>query len=425
MKTTTRSAAFIRTILPALVLAAIACRKSSAPIAVDPSIMSRVAAIAAVGEPTTLEQLDRFHPEPPPGQNAAPLYLNAFASLHPEDANSPTLLEHNAGVPALLLQAAERTSCRYPIALTNGALTLLPHLSKFKLSAKILQLDAVRQATANNAEGSAAAIVAGIRLARSLDNEPFSNSKLVQYATLALVLEGLERSLSLRPFSGKQLDRVQAALLGAEEGASVGKAMIGERVVALAAFESTDEKLAEILTTLDANVPRASLARYRRLGFLTADCAFTLDYYANAIAAAATPFPQAFAAADRVPVPTPQAAFDDRRLISAMFLSANRRVFEKSAEAVARIRIARTVLAVEHHRLRNGGVPPATLDDLFGDLTKVPADPYDGKPLRYVSNGGRGYKVWSISARPNGNSGDGSGDTGAPTNAPLAMTIER
>ncbi len=45
------------------------------------NVEARVAAIRAKGYPITLEELDAWHPTPPPGENAADIYLQAFAAL--------------------------------------------------------------------------------------------------------------------------------------------------------------------------------------------------------------------------------------------------------------------------------------------------------------------------------------------------------
>jgi hypothetical protein len=52
---------------------------------------------------------------------------------------SPTFLAHNQKALPLLFQAAERKSCRYPVVLTDGAATLLPHLAKIKKCAALLE----------------------------------------------------------------------------------------------------------------------------------------------------------------------------------------------------------------------------------------------------------------------------------------------
>jgi hypothetical protein len=63
---------------------------------------------------------------------------------------------------------------------------------------------------------------------------------------------------------------------------------------------------------------------------------------------------------------------------------------------VAHERLAVTALAVERWRITHGGRPPASLTDLVpGFLPALPADPYDGRPLRYL-NRTNSYVLYSI-----------------------------
>jgi hypothetical protein len=66
------------------------------------------------------------------------------------------------------------------------------------------------------------------------------------------------------------------------------------------------------------------------------------------------------------------------------------------ATVIARIRAARTTLAIERWRLAHGGSPPDSLADLVpGYLCAVPADPFDDRALRYRKLT-RGYVVYGL-----------------------------
>jgi hypothetical protein len=63
--------------------------------------------------------------------------------------------------------------------------------------------------------------------------------------------------------------------------------------------------------------------------------------------------------------------------------------------AEARVKLGRTALALEGHRLTHGGYPGA-LDALVPDiLPQVPVDPFDEKPIRYLKDGDR-VLVYSV-----------------------------
>lgn len=362
------------------------------------AVSNHLAAIAAVGEPVTLDQLSRIYEEPPAAQNAAPLYAQAFAILRAEGSDSPDFLARNENALALLLQAAERPSCRYPIALTNGLTAVLPHLSRITTCAKLLRMEAVGQATQGQTDRATAAILAGLRLARSLDNEPLLLSRLVEMATLGQALEALQQSLNQRRFTDAELLHLLTALRDAEPAVSLRRAMLGERANLVAAFQSSDEGLADAMAISGGGaVPEFSLRSYRSEGHLEGDFAFALNFMSNLVALASTPYPQALDAAARMKLPDTQTTLADKLVVSALLLQAPIGPVSKGAEAIARIRLTRTVLAVERYRLKRGGALPASLADVTAELSDdIPNDPFDGQPLRYRQRSTGGYSVWAV-----------------------------
>jgi hypothetical protein len=84
-------------------------------------------------------------------------------------------------------------------------------------------------------------------------------------------------------------------------------------------------------------------------------------------------------------------------LISPCILPAIAAAQKKSAGGVALLRVAQTVLAVERYRLANTNSLPSSLTELVPQfIPVVPADPFDGKPLRFKLIPKRGYMVYSI-----------------------------
>jgi hypothetical protein len=110
------------------------------------SISNKLAAITQAGQPVTGKELDDWYAAPPDADNAAALYAQAFAALTKDDPKSPAFLSRNQKALQLLLQAAERKSCRYPVDLSAGYLATLPHLGNIKRCASLLEAEAVAQA---------------------------------------------------------------------------------------------------------------------------------------------------------------------------------------------------------------------------------------------------------------------------------------
>lgn len=390
------------------------------------AVSNYLAAIAAAGEPVTLDQLSRIYEEPLAAQNAAPLYARAFAALRVEVANSPAFLAENQEALALLLQAAERPFCRYPVALTNGLRALFPHLAEIRTCSRLLRQEAVSQAARGHTDAATTALLAGFRLARSLDNEPVLISKLVQIASLGEAFDALQQSLNQKSFTDAELLRLLTALRDAEPAVAFRRAMLGERANLVAVFQSSEEGLAEAMAVSGGSAaPQFSLRSYRSAGYLQGDFAFALDFMSNLVALASVPYPQALDAAASMKIPDTQTALDEKLVVSALLLPAPAGPVKKGAEAVARIRLARTVLAVERYRLKHGGVLPTSLADVSAELSGgVPEDPFDGQPLRYKQLSARGYTVYSVGAD---RKDDGGAVQGTDVKAPLdvVMTISR
>ena len=164
---------------------------------------------------------------------------------------------------------------------------------------------------------------------------------------------------------------------------------------------------------------------YRSGGHLQGDFAFALDFMSNLVAVVDLPYPQALDAAAGMKIPDTQTVLDEKLVVSAVLLPEPARFVNKGAEAVARIRLARTVLAVERYRLKHDGALPTSLADVSAELSGgVPEDPFDGQPLRYKKLPARGYTVYSVGAD---RKDDGGAVQGPDVKTPLdvVMTISR
>ena len=392
------------------------------------AVSNQLAAVTAAGDPATLDQLSRMYEEPPVGQNAALIYAQAFAALSADGANAPDFLAHNREAVALLLQAADRPLCRYPVALTNGITALLPHLSSIRTCATLLRQEAVSQAASGDTDAATTAILAGFRLGRSLDNEPVLVSKLVEIASLEQALEGLHESLNQKSFTDGELLRLQTALSDAELAVNFRRAILGERAILVAVFQSSDEKLAEgMAATGESNAAAtpSMLSIYRLGGHLEEDFAFALDFMSKLVELVDLRYPQALDAAAEMKILDTQSVLNQKLVVSAVLLPKPVRFVTTSAEAVARIRLARTVLAVEHYRLKHDGALPISLADLTAELPGgIPEDPFDGQPLRYKALPGRGYTIYSVGTN---RKDDGGIVQGPDVKTPLdvVMTISR
>ncbi len=393
-----RAVAIAGTGLVVVVLAVIAVvllRGRSASQSLKAGVQAKLDAIRAAGEPVTLEELNNYYPEPPAGENAAELYAQAFAALTADDPKSPAFLSKNQRAVALLLQAAERKSCRYPLDLREGDSLRSRHLQGIKKSAQLLQAEAIAQAKRDRTDAATKAILAGVRLARSLDNEPIAISKLVEFACLALAIQGLEQALAQTRFTEAHLARVQATLREAESAVSFRHILIGERAFTLAWFQAPPEEWATLWSSLDKDrKPSMDHVAYRKSPLFWRDYQFVLDWFSNALAVAEMPFPQCLDADLDSGLATAKA---EKLFVSSLRIPEIGLLRERAARIAAQLRVAQTALALERYRLKHDNALPASLAALTpAFIEAVPADPFDGQPLRFRRLPDKGYVVYSI-----------------------------
>src|SRR2546423_15397282 len=208
----------------------------------DAALNLRLDAIRQAGYPVTLAELSDFYAEPPAMENAAPLYLDAFAALAPLEAGSPAFLTQNKETLGLLHQAAARKRCRYPADLTKGANALLPHLAKFKKSAQLLSHQASNCASKGQIDLAVQSLLDGLRLGRSLEEEPLVLSHVMQIAAENMMQAALESMLGRKGFSEEHLALLQAAFHEAESGMPLARSLAGERCMGVAAFQLPPEE---------------------------------------------------------------------------------------------------------------------------------------------------------------------------------------
>jgi hypothetical protein len=379
-------------------------------------------AIRKQGYPASLAELDAWYPSVPAAENVALVYTNAFGlltnlagtnarfmswlppigqSVSPEDGRDlKAMLVENEPALRLLYAVPATGRSRYPIHLADGPSTELSHLMKLKQAVSLLSAEALLRASDGDAEGATQAFLAAGRLAESLSEEPILLSQFVRYADWAILLPRLERALSLTPFTEAQLASLQKTVEGAEQPQAAVRAMAGKRAMNLSVFSSRE--IMEVVfkagqgsgSRSDKLLTAASVSLYRVTGLLGKDKAFYFDRIGRHVAALELPYPDRFAAEAQLATLTnmPGRLY----IFSRMLLPSLGKAPAGDADHVALVRVAATALAIERFRVAHSNALPENLEQLMpACCMAVPADPYDGKPLRYKPHGAS-YAVYSV-----------------------------
>ncbi len=413
-------------------------------------IAAALDAIRQTGCPATLAELDQSVRTPPPAENAAVKFTEAFALLVPPppaaqrlpgraERLSPDLkaviqasMAANKVARERLHAAAALKQSRYQVDWKDGFNTKLPHLAKIKTAAQVLRLEAFILTENSRPDLAAGSVLTGVGLARSLEAEPILISQLTRVAALTMAHSGAERILNQQKMPDPQLAALQNAFREAESPESVARALAGERCSGLQLFQASAEQVAQMMAaTGDTSLPpefAASLGEYLKKN-KDADFLFYLEVMEGYVAAARQPFPQSVEAARLVAARVDaqqQQPPDQKLLLSAAFLPAYGKTALRFAENVARLRAAQAACAVERYRAANGDKLPENLSALVpAQLSAVPTDPFDGQPLRFKPLG-KGYVVYSVGAdaRDDGGREKPAGATGE-TGYDVTFTVER
>jgi hypothetical protein len=413
-------------------------------------VEAKLDAIRREGYPVTLAELDKWYPQPPPGENAADVYLEAFKHLAPKqdsDTNLPVVgyaklpargeslpeetraaiaeyLKRNEQALPLLHEAATKVDCRYPLDFSKGIAIRLPHLAKVRQSARLLYLETILHVERGEPEFAAQSLTTSARLPRSLMSEPLVISHAVLVACERIACMDLERALNAMVFTDEQLVALSVVFTGMHSLQTLSRALAGERCVINAWFSIPNPVTQwDILKTIydengsvDSPLPlsRPAFVLYQIAGLLTLDQLAFLEATEENVAATSKPFPERLRALQIFE--TEWMKLYGHRVFACEMLGGTSLFILHDARAAATQRTATTAIALERFRIAERTLPNA-LDELVPKyLNAVPQDPFDGKPLRYKKLA-KGYVVYSI--------GEDKVDDGGDEKKDITFTVER
>ncbi|MBN2473083.1 MAG: hypothetical protein JXB62_00645 [Pirellulales bacterium] len=385
------------------------------------------------GEPTSAEELELFYERTDDEQEMAQWWLQGALPLRGEAftaaaGNLPIVGDGEGEIPPpgqpwpelqaaddflgqyarplqQLHEAAEADRpARYPIDFSQGFNARLDDIQALRAASRMLALEAHVRAHRGDAHGAALSIEAILALADSLKQEPLLISQLIRLALEGMGHEVFHRQLPTAGFSEEDLDRLQARLRAIDDSDGLQRAIIGERVMGIQAIEGPASAGAE----LPVSLPR----------FLVDDnLAYYLGYMRRIVAATKSPLPQARKQMEQIGQDlqqetggrSPLAA--PGRIMAASLVPAHSTVVNAAARGAATRRASDVMIAVERFRRAHGRLPESLAKLVPEYLPEVPADPFDGLPLRYAVREGQ-YIIYSVGKDgvDNGGEGDESGD---------------
>jgi len=399
------------------------------------ALQRRLDAVRAAGYPLTFAELDAWYEDVPYGENAAEYVLDAIACLQKLDAEqerqlpwagrdkmparTEPLRQETARIIDELLAKNEETieylqrtgalkRSRYPIDLTRGHATLVPHLSEIRQVGRLLCLKAILHAERGEPQLAVQALVGAFAVANSQTMEPVLISQLVRQSAQATTLSALERALNRTDLDDELLARLYETVTTAYDPNALARGFAGERCMTIAVLRdprSTGIGLPPVFATEGPSLLQLHAAR--AIGLTDRLLVQHIDSVDGYIAALRLPPHERLKAAGLLEREYEQMCEAHPALTHFMPTLAG--FLRNDLACLTRLQVAGVALAIERYRLATGA-PPKQLADLVPQfLDKLPVDPYDGQPLRYERLD-PGFVVYSI-----GNDGADDGGQERPT----------
>ncbi|MBI3829070.1 MAG: hypothetical protein HY291_06120 [Planctomycetes bacterium] len=312
-----------------------------------------------------------------------------------------------------LLRRAERLpDCEFDRDWSQGFSMVLWDLVKMRNSARLLGIHARREAALGHLKTAFDDIGVIFGIARHVRRDPILICILVASAVdsigLGVLAELVERTHpSLDDLRGLELDDVVSYKRQFQRCLQMEEAM-GIASFATIAQGDTLSLMQQIgwNSGRDARLPLSELySPLIRLFLLQDDLESFRDVMHQARALAGRPYHEINSAWKDLFPSSDTLALRMRGLVTWELTSVLGHTYDAFVYGDARYRMARTVVAMARYRAEHGRLP-AKLEDLTPAYLPIPpADPFDGKPLRLVSNA-RGVTLYSVGPEGKDNGGE-------------------
>jgi len=402
--------------------------------------------LRAQGAPLTLAQA--APPMVPDSQNAAVLYLRAFAQLesrseqqtvkrfvgpeplyewHPSQPR-PTLAEvepiiaRHLAAFRLLREASLRPACRFPVNWNDALEVTFRHLPGIRDASCFLAAKAVVDASRGRSGDALDDLAIIVRMGNHLGAEPTLISQLLRGYGIGDAFRVFPRAMAAAPPDAEQSRAFCDCLAKVDMVGPWVHAMEGERCFGLAVFDQfrhakSGEPLIGILglgearyygEPLTATVARFSmryawpLARVAWMPFLNLDEVLFLRRAQTTIELAAKPY--------RLSLPGQEALEDARgRLpwygpVSGIATPIYARATAARDRAIAKIGLMQAAMALRAYQIGHGSYPASLAELRAPGGWAIPDDPFSGKPFIYRRQGA-GYLIYSVAEDMKNNRG--------------------
>jgi hypothetical protein len=370
----------------------------------------RVAALRAKGYPVTLAELYEWYEKPPPGENAASLYMEAgkqfSTSDYPELETTPVFgapdavlgtlgatvpddelerisafLNYHADTYALLEEASHLAQSRYPI---DASLFYMDHYSLIRSAWRGSLLQAQYHIAKQDGARAAESFRQLAHITNSLAEEPLTTTVATRTSLLQGAVGTAEYGLNSLAFTEDAFEIMDDALLSLMENDHVLRAAVGNYVYEDALLKSGVRTLGIVgdFSTrgkyIESNL---EMIRVAEMPFRESIPEWISLSESSVEPGVLHRIPWLDEWITYIPPPTPE------------FFALSVLIQYRSH---GRLAAARAALRIEHARAEGISLP-ASIDELPAKYTEDwPEDPFSGEPIKYRP-GEIGYITYSVS----------------------------
>jgi len=368
------------------------------------------------GYPISLDDLEKIYVLPEGAPNAADVYIEAFSYYHePNDYEKQILpyhqgytqsksykniskevinsmssfLEKNHKTLGLLDEASRIESCLWPkkreqLWLANECLYEIKDITK------LLQVRNLFFAETQDIERLLESLKTSIALGKTFQTQASLLDHLVCMAIKNTVQESLNEALSRLCFSDQALSYLQCEMAEIYRTDALYHALVVDRVSTIEFWKLPyKEQGKDSIYSIPPFLKFLNTAS----GLIKKDAILSLDYLEDYLSAAQLSLSQRPAAFLDVESKKDSLSSLHVHLKYGASMAAVNNI---DLRVIGQLRCAETTLAVERYRIAHDSLPAALAGLVPEFMDAVPAEPFDGQPLRYIRHEEGGYTVYCI-----------------------------
>ena len=396
--------------------------------------LAELAEFKAAGIPTSLSEI---FPQPHSAdQNAAPIYVklgdghsfpagddetNIMPVLQPgateaDWKNAHTFLKKHADLVAAVHEAASKPQCFTAgrAGVKDPAAILLPELAPIRRAARILSVESQVLAYDGKPHEAIKNAELGFHVSEHAYQDPLLIGWLVGIASDAITINSFESIMLLNRHQPNVVAEAAQALASSRHSHTVSDALKGEAAFGIAELAFIRSNRFGGLNDLGAgdaaNSPLAKKTPAEWSDFVDSNGIQLMKYYRQIIADAAGPYPISSQNVAAQFAKLDSQHGEDTYIVHILFPVFSK-IMVKDAQIAARAAIVQASAALYIWRAKHSEYP-ATLQEA---ADKVPADPFDLKPIRYRRDSA-GFVLYSVGE-------NGKYDGGAHTDFQVVLRV--